>query len=261
MLAIAFMGVIQHEVEQAQLRRLTASIRQEAGTGCIISCNAAGLFANAARLEAQVEMLFDSGIDVVFSGEQSVGRNAGRTLLARTSLPVIRPMNLGESTPGTGAFLMKTQFGSVWMLGVVDGSGKIPVSLPHAALDNFFRNKTDQLPVVLNVDGTDFAYRKALLWRCAAPGLTLLIFGSGAGFVAVPGDLKSDGSFLQPDVGVVENDGSIGGLAPEVWWQRNIDRVPVTAGAGWGLLRCDYTIVWLDEKLKPHKHLQKTMRM
>ncbi len=261
MLAIAFTGVIQHEVEQAQLRRLTASIREEAGTGCVIACNAAGLFANAARLEAQIEMLFDSGIDVVFSGEQAIGRNAGRTVLAKAAWPVVRPINLAETAPGTGALLLNVEGGRIWMVSAADGTGKIPVSLPHVLLEKFFRNKPDKLPVVLNVDGTDVEYRRALMWRLAGYGGNVLFFGSGSGFMADLSGRNSCERFIQNDIGVIENEGSIGGMTPEIWWQRHIDRFPAPVSPGWGLLRCDYTIVWLDENGKPHKHMQKTMRI
>ncbi len=261
MLAIAFTGVIQHEVEQAQLRRLTASVRSEAGTGCIIACNAGGLFASAARLDAQIEMLFDSGIDVVFLGEQAIGRNAGRSALAGVSWPLIRPLNMPDEAPGRGAVLFNSQYGPVWMLSVADGTGKIPVVLPHLALENFFGNKNDAFPVVLNVDGTDFEYREALIWRFAVRGVSLLMFGSGCGFMAALNGPASEDYFFQPDVGSVVTDKSIGGLTPESWWQRNIDRIPVSPVAGWGMLRCDYTIVWLNENGKPQKHMQKTIRL
>ncbi|MDD3147515.1 MAG: YmdB family metallophosphoesterase [Candidatus Riflebacteria bacterium] len=261
MLAIAFTGVIQHEVEQAQLRRLTASVRSDAGTGCIIACNANGLFASASRLDAQIEMLFDSGIDVVFLGEQSIGRNAGRSALSGSTLPLVRPLNLPDAAPGRGAVLFNSQHGPFWMLSVADGTGKIPVALPHLALKEFFGNKTDSFPVVLNVDGTDYEYREALLWKFAARGLTLLLFGSGCGFMAALNEPENVECFFQPDVGVVVSDKSIGGLTPDSWWQRSVERVPVSPVAGWGLLRCDYTIVWLDENKRPQKHMQKTVKL
>ena len=259
MLAIAFTGVIQHEVEQAQLRRLTASVRADAGTGCIVVCNADGLFASAARLEAQIEVLFDSGIDVVFLGEQAIARNAGRSALMQSDRPLIRPANLARTCPGRGSLLFGGTEKSFWMLSVVDGTGKIPVEPPHVFLDKFFRNKTDDLPVIINVNGTDFDYRQALAWRYGSGRAAVLFFGCGTGSptVVAPGE----GCFLQHDTGSVVADRSIGGLTPACWWQRQIERLPVAPASEWGLLRCDYTVVWLNGNGKPQKHLQKTVML
>ena len=261
MLAIAFTGVIQHEVEQAQLRRLTASVRAEAGTGCIVVCNADGLFASAARLEAQIEVLFDSGIDVVFLGEQAIARNAGRSALMQSDRPLIRPANMAEACPGRGSLLYDSPDNSFWMLSVVDSTGKIPVEPPHIVLDKFFRNKTDDLPVIINVNGTDFDYRQALAWRYGSGGAAVLFFGCGTGCPTVITPGESAGCFLQHDTGSVVSNRSIGGLTTACWWQRQIERLPVAPVSEWGLLRCDYTVVWLDEKRKPQKHLQKTVML
>jgi len=261
MLAIAFTGVIQHEVEQAQLRRLTASVRAEAGTGCIVVCNADGLFASAARLEAQIEMLFDSGIDVVFLGEQAIARNAGRSALMQSDRSLIRPANLAEACPGRGSLLFGGAEKSFWMLSAVDGTGKIPVEPPHVFLDKFFRNKTDDLPVIINVNGTDFDYRQALAWRYGSDKAGIFVFGCGTGFPTVIASMESEGCFLQHDTGSVVTGRSIGGLTPACWWQREIERLPVAPVSEWGLLRCDYTVVWLDGNGKPQKYLQKTVML
>lgn len=261
MLAVVFIGVIQHEVAQAQLRRLVTSVKSEAGTGCITLCNANGLFANAPRLDAQVEMLFDSGIDMVFLGEQAIARSAGRSILSRAAWPMVRPLNMSEEAPGVGALLFNTVTGPVWMLSVADGSGKIQVEPPHLALEKFFANKNDKFPVIINVNGNDFEYREAIAWRYAGRGCPVAIFGCGTGYpVSLSGFDHSD-SFFHPDIGSVVVDRSVAGLTPETWWQRNIDRLPVAPMPGWGALRCDYTIVWLNENGKPQKYLQKTEKL
>lgn len=261
MLAVVFIGVIQHEVAQAQLRKLVTSVKSEAGDGCITLCNANGLFANAPKLDAQVDMLFDSGIDLVFLGEQAIARSAGRSNLTRASWPIVRPMNLADSSPGSGSILFDTVSGPVWMVSIADGSGKVQVEPPHIAIEKFFGNKKDKFPVIINVNGTDFEYREALTWKHASHDCSVIWFGCGSGHPVYLTEIDCSGSFLQPDVGSVVADRSVGGLTPETWWQRNIERVPVQPMPGWGALRCDYTIVWLNEKGKPQKFLQRTVKI
>jgi hypothetical protein len=73
--------------------------------------------------------------------------------------------------------------------------------------------------------------------------------------------MVSPSCFLQQDVGAVVVDGSICGITPESWRQRNIDRVPANPAMAWGLLRCDYAIVWLNEQKKLHKQAQNVVKL
>ncbi len=258
--AIAFIGVIQHEVEQAQLRRLIALVKEAAGPGCVVLVNANGLFATASRLAEQIELLFDSGIDAVFLGEQAIARNAGRSVLARAEFPMLRPVNMSETVPGRDKVLLNTPDGPFWLMSVADGTGKIPVSLPHTHLENFFGNKKDDFPVIINVNGTNLEYREALPWKFSNRPEQLLFFGSGTGLAGCY-SVVSKSCFLQRDIGSVVVDGSVSGVTPESWWQRNIDRVPANPVMAWGVLRCDYTIVWLNEDKKLHKQVQNTVKL
>ncbi|MDD2998909.1 MAG: YmdB family metallophosphoesterase [Candidatus Riflebacteria bacterium] len=261
MLAIAFIGVIQHEVAQAQLRRLLTTVKDEAGAGCVTLCNAGGLFSSAPSLESQVGMLFDSGIDVVFSGEQSVARSSGRSILAASKWSLVRPLNLDDSVPGKGALLLKTPAGPLWLIALSDGTGRMQVEPAHIVLEKFFSNKTDKFPVFINVDGTDLEYKKALTWKHSSEGSPLIWFGTGLGYPVSLVEMDCFGSFFQPDAGSVVVDGTVGALPPDIWWKRNIERVPVAAMPGWGALRCDYIIVRLDDQGKPRDFLQKTIRI
>jgi calcineurin-like phosphoesterase len=260
MLAIVFFGVFQHEVALPQLRRLVAAARSEAGDGCVAVCCAGGLFAGAPALESQIESLFESGIDLVFSGEQAIARNAGRQILAAGRWPIVRPLNLPDSAPGRGALLFDTAFGPLWMVAVADGTGKVQVEPAHLALERFFGNKKDQFPVVINVNGTDFDYKKALSWKYGrhAQGVTWYCCGSGQPSSCI--EVTSDGLFLA-DTGSVVADNTINGIACDIWWKRNIEKFPVSSVPGWGCFRCDYSIVWFDEHGKTQKFVQKSLKV
>jgi len=260
MLAIVFLGVFQHEVVQTQLRKLLTAVKAEAGDGCVVICNASGLFASAPRLDSQVEMLFDSEINVIFPGEQSVARNAGRLLLASDRWLLIRPANLAETAPGKGIRLFQTVSGrSVYMISLSDGSGRNLVDPAYGVLDAFFRNKSDNLPVLINVDGTDADCRKALFYRYSSAGSPVIFIGSGSGFQSSNAVIDSSGNCYVPDVGQVAYEKTVAGVPIEVWWQKNVERLPVQTAGGWGVLNCDYTIIRLDETGKTQEVIQKTL--
>jgi calcineurin-like phosphoesterase len=256
----AFLGVIQHEVASQQLRRLVDAIKAMAGSGCVVLCNASGLFANAARLGNQTEELFESGIDLVFPGEQSIARGAARSLVSSGRWPMVRPLNLPVESPGYGTLLFDRCCEPFWAISLLDGTGRIPVEPAHLALEEFFRNKNDSFPVLINVHGTDFDYQRALTWKYANRDCRIYWFGSSGGALSASCTVSADGSFHQPEVGIAANVGSISGLAPEIWWQRRIDRVPAPPQAGWGAWHSDCTILWLDSKGKALKFEYKTFK-
>lgn len=254
----AFLGVLQHEVALMQLRRLVDAVRAKAGGDCIVLCNASGLFANAARLGSQIEQLFESGIDLVFPGEQAIARGAARTAMGSGRWPMVSPLNLPAGTFAQGAMLLPGESQSLWVISVLDGSGRIPVEPAHLALEKFFKNKNDKFPVLINVHGNDFDYKKALHWKYSNSGHQISWFGSGGGALSAACEISADGSFFQPETGVASCIGSVGGLSPDIWWQRKIERLPVAPQPGWGAWRCDYTLLWLDTDGKSQKFIYDT---
>jgi len=254
----AFLGVFQHEVALQQLRKLVDAVRVLAGSGCVVLCNTSGLFANAARLDSQVEVLFESGIDLVFPGEQAIARGAARALVESGNWPMVRPLNLPANSPGQGAMLFDNHSEPVWLISILDGSGKIPVEPAHSALADFFRNKKDRFPVLINVHGNDFDYKRALAWKYENSGHQVVWFGSGCGAMSSACEICSDGTFYQPETGNAAWRGSIGGLAPDIWWKRKIEKLPVSPQPGWGVWQCDCTLLWLDNKGKALKFICKT---
>ncbi|MBU1106535.1 MAG: YmdB family metallophosphoesterase [Candidatus Riflebacteria bacterium] len=234
-------------------------MKSKAGSGCVVLCNASGLFANAARLDSQIEVLFESGIDLVFPGEQAIARGAARSASSSDRWSLIRPLNLPVNSPGNGVVLYDKASDPFWVMSLLDGSGKILVEPAYRVLDDFFRNKVDKYPVLINVHGSDYDLKKALAWRYTNSGHQISWFGSGFGFLSAAGEIIADGGFLQPEVGSVACAGSIGGLAPEIWWQRKIDRLPVAQQTGWGTLKCDCTILWLGNDGKAQRFVCETL--
>lgn len=249
----AFLGVFQHEVASQQLRRLVDAVRALAGNGCVVMCNTGGLFANAARLDSQVEALFDSGIDLIFPGEQAIARGAARSLVESGRWPMVRPLNLADNLPGHGALLFDKYSQPFWVVSILDGSGRIPVEPAYAVLEKFFRNKSDRFPVLINVHGNDFDYKRAMVWKYDGSGHQISWFGSGGGTMSSVAEIWANGSFFQPEVGNAACRGSIGGLAPDIWWKRKIEKLPVSPQPGWGAWQCGCTLLWLDTNGKALK--------
>jgi hypothetical protein len=226
MFAIAFVGVIMHELPKPQIQALIKAIKNEAGEDCLIAANADGIFASAPGVAKQVEMLFDSGIELLFLSEKAIARNSGRKELAGNCRPLLRPLNCQNQSPGKGKVLFAGAKKSIWMLSLTDQNSKNLVRPAHEQLDEFFRNKKDTLPVVISMSGNDLEYKKAIAWKYAKNQENVGIMGTGMHVKCGTPRIYPNGSWFIPDIGATGPIDSIGGIAPEIWWKRIIDRTP-----------------------------------
>lgn len=259
---IVILGQIQHELQQIQLKRLVDTVKDEAGSDCLIFSNGSGLFSTAAQLENQVEQLFNVGIDVLFLGEQAISRLMGRNIIGNNLWNIVRPYNLSDSAPGIGIKLLNLNGEEFWVISVVDHSGKIPANPPYIKLDEFFKNKQDSLPVFINISGTDINYKEALVWKLSEYNCETLVFGSGIGyFVGLNNSSESTKIRFIHDIGAVVTENTIAGIKPDLWWRRNIEKIPITVFPEWGVLKCDYSVVFYNCSGKIEKKLHKTIKI
>lgn len=260
MVAIAFIGTIQHDTAREAVHKLVDDIKAEASSDIIIVCNADGLFLTSSKLGEQLEMLFDSGIDLVMVGEQAISRNCCRSVLAKTEWPVLKPINLSGSTNRSSIKSISHKDESFWFISTAGQNGKIPIDYSYIKLDEFFQNKKDNLPVIINESLCDFKYLQALAWKYSKLGSSVLIFGSGTGLITIPSLQYDNNCLIQCDVGSVVTENTVFGFEPELWWKKNIDRRPLNLLPKWGALKCDYTIVNI-EKGKINSFFTKSIRI
>lgn len=245
MVALAFIGSIQHEIAKEAVRRLVDTVKTEAACDCLVVCNANGLFATASKLDEQLEMLFDSGIDLIMVGEQAISRNCCRSVFAKAEWPVIKALNLPGSSEKNSVKDIKQGGENFCFVSAIDGSGKVPVEHSYIKLDELLKNKEDDSILVINENGTDYRYLQALAYRYSKLKNTVLMFGSGNALATSPG-LLNDKCLLQCDVGAVVTENTVYGIDPEQWWTKNIERRPLTLLPKWGAIHCDYTITWVS---------------
>ena len=141
MVAISFIGTIQHELSKDVVRKLVEKIKVQATCDSIIICNADGLFLTSSKLGEQLEMLFDNGIDLVMVGEQAISRNCCRSVLAKSDWPVLRALNLPGSNAQTSIKCINHKDEAFWFISTCGQKGKIPVDNSYIKLDEFFQNK------------------------------------------------------------------------------------------------------------------------
>lgn len=237
-----------HELPKQQVQAMVSALKKEAGDNCLVVCNANGLFASAPSLASQVELLFDSGIELIFLGEQAIARNSGRNELGKKDLPMLRPINLSSGLPGTSSQLVNIGTEKIWMLSLADQSSRTPVDLAHQALDNFFSNKNDDFPVFISMNGKDLDYKKALAWKYSQLNFPVAVVGTGMNFQCGTPQIDCRGNLFLADIGVVSSGMSIAGMAPEIWWKKNIERHPVASMPDNSQVAGDYCIFFYENE-------------
>ncbi len=247
MVTIAFIGTIQHDISKDAVRKLISKIEAETDSELLTVCNADGLFSSSSKLGEQIELFFDSGIDLMLVGEQAISRNCCRSVLAKTDRPILKALNLPGSTIESSTKLISYKNEKLWFISTAGQNGKIPVEYSYIKLDEFFKNKNDTYPVIIIESNADSSYLQALVWRYSNYGSQLFICGAGTGFLTMPSVFCSDRCIFQSDLGSVVTENTVNGIEPELWWKKNIDRRPLTLLPKWGALKCDYTIFKVEE--------------
>jgi calcineurin-like phosphoesterase len=233
-----------HELPSREFKALVTAIKEEAGAECMVVCNANGLFASAPRLGKQLELIFDSGIELIFLGEQAIARNAGRKALEQGEAPLLRPINLSPGSPGSGKKLVTIGEKKLWLVSLTDQSNKSLVDPPHEILDNFISNKNDGYPVFINMNGSDPDLKKALAWKYSNCGFSVAVAGTGLKYQTAVIDVTSNGNAFLADAGAVASRDSISGVSPQSWWQKHIERIPVSMFPDNSPVAADYAMFY-----------------
>lgn len=247
MTALAFIGTIQHDISKDDVKRLIGTIREDVSYNSLIVCNADGLFLNSSKLDEQIELLFDSGIDLISVGEQAISRNCCRSFFSKSEWAVIKALNLPGSSSETSIKKISLKEESFWFISTTGQNGKIPVDYSYIKIDEFFQNKNDVLPVIIIESNAEYKYLQALAWRYSNKNCSVLVLGVGTGFVTSPSLKYSDNCLFQYDLGSVVTENTICGFDPELWWRKNIERRPITLIPKWGNLSFSYTVVNIEE--------------
>jgi calcineurin-like phosphoesterase len=259
---IAIIGQLQHELQASQVQQLTNKITAEAGTDCIIFANASGMFATSSSLNNQVELLLSCGISALFLGEAALQRAAARRALSTFPSKTIRPLNISEPSPSQGALLLELAQLKLWLLSVVDHSGRIYSEPAHLHLEAFFKNKTDDYPVFININGTNTAYKTALAWWLKDKAYEAFVFGNGLGYPLFDSDLiNSCSEPLVLDTGAVVVENTIDGLSPKTWWDRHVERRCPEFLPEWGHIKCDYILFDFCKNKKIQNCLHKSIKI
>ncbi|OIP24088.1 hypothetical protein AUK22_09085 [bacterium CG2_30_54_10] len=227
MLELLILGEISHEINFADFQVCLGVMKRKFPEAGIITINANGLLRESNRIEALLEKLFETGVDLATLGNQALARVGARRALERQPR-LVRPMNLPPGCPGQGAVELETPEGKIWFVTLFTGTDRFPVDDPIGVFESFCSERGAGAPIFVAFAGPDLAIKKALAWRVSEREPCIHVFGFGLG--AATDDLCiRGGRCTVSDVGMVGSEELIDGLPPQVWW--NINRLRVRESA------------------------------
>ncbi|NLI75910.1 MAG: hypothetical protein GX442_05635 [Candidatus Riflebacteria bacterium] len=212
---ILLLGPLQRDLPAEVWRGCLASLRSRFPAAGPVLVNANGLLRDSGAVDRFLEILFESGIDVVTLGDQAVARTAARRALDRWPR-LLRPLNLPPGAPGTGAVSIPTPSGPLWFVSLFTGTDRFPVDDPFAAFERFVRD-CQPPAVVVDVAGPDLEVKKALSWRWQGGNVPVHVVGTGLG-VATDDLRVTGGRAFVSDLGMIGDPDLIDGRSPADWW-------------------------------------------
>ena len=219
--SLLYLGEVLHELGRDSLKHLLRELGGESAKADLVVCNGNGILRTGDNMDAHLERLFESGIDVAVFGEHALSRAAARKLLS-LDLPVIRPLNLPLGAPGHGWRHVKAGSMSIAIVSLFTGTDRILVDDPLDAMERFIveTREIEYDGMIVDFSGPNLNLKKYLAWKLSDRKPVVHCIGSGLG---IPTDDLSitNGRLYITDIGMIGNESSIAGLTPDSW-QRKI---------------------------------------
>lgn len=241
MFTIAFFGEFQHELSAQTLRKLVGAVRKGIGGNLIVVCSADGIFKRASNISTQVGMLFDSGIDYVFSGESAISRHAGRNELLNRNWPIVSPMNLADSSLNAEVMEITIENKKLQFISCIQSTGRIPADDEIELLNSLLLTDNDADIIIVNLNGTDIALKEAIAYKYALHGKKICFVGNGIGKLTFGEMIK--GNIYIADCGCVKAKDSLEGVSVSDWWNKKIHKEYTSYSPPQSDLVADLTII------------------
>lgn len=217
------LGDIRHDLPPLALDNLLQEIGRQAVDVAML--NGSGLAFGAGRAAPAFERLFEGGVDLITLAETAVYKPSVREALDRFPR-LIRPLNLPAGCPGRGDFELRRPNGNCRVVVLATPSDRRPLDDPERVLRAWLTANPGNDPVLIQITGEDLTWKQGLAWRFASCGRVLHWLGTGLG-LSLAEACAVDGRLHAFDLGGIGAEGNLDGLAPEVWWRRHRERLPV----------------------------------
>lgn len=143
---ILFIGDIVGKPARSYLNQLLPSLRKELSLDFIIANGENSAGGSSITLDTSKD-LFNSGIDLITSGDHIFKKKEARDVLANSD--TLRPLNYGETAPGSG-YLIKEAAGS--KIAVVNLLGRVfmqPIDCPFRAIKAVLEDIRSQAKIII----------------------------------------------------------------------------------------------------------------
>lgn len=217
------LGDIRHDLPPLALDQLLQEIGRQAADVSMI--NGSGLAFGTGRVSAVFERLFEGGLELITVSEIAMYKPSVREALERFPR-VIRPLNLPPGCPGRGDLAIEHAGLRCHVIVLATPSDRRPLDDPERALKAWLAAHPGTDPVLVQITGDDLAWKQGLAWRFVNCGRAVHWLGTGLGLPLA--EIQTcEGQIRAYDLGGIGAHDNLEGFAPEFWWRRNREHLPV----------------------------------
>lgn len=164
---ILYVGDIMGELGVETIRDVLPRIRKSHNVDLVIA-QSENVTAGKGILPKDFQLLRELGVDFCSGGNWSLRRDAIIPLLTRPDVPIIRPANYPEGTPGLGYKYVSTPRGQVLVISlvghIVGRDADVPTDNPLRVIDSILASQAQvpRVACVVNFHG-DFSSEKVVI--------------------------------------------------------------------------------------------------
>lgn len=218
LLRVLMLGEIYSKVGRRTVASLLPELRQKHQIDLVVA-NAESAAGSYGLTGSVCEELLKSGIDVLTSGSRIFDqRDMLNWLPAHAELPVLRPLNFPDGTPGVASWLVSTPRGQVEILNL---NGKVyfnEMDSPFRVVEDWLRKRNQpatasKIPLIVDFHAEATSEKVVLGWFL--DGRVSAVFGSHTRTPTADARLLKHGTAHVSDVGMVGPYNSAAGLEVE----------------------------------------------
>lgn len=209
---ILFFGDIVGKLGRRALTKVLASLRAEYKADVVIA-NVENMAHGKGVTESTVQEMLDIGVDVMTSGNHIFNKPAANELLINPSIPLIRPGNYPEGTPGRGHIVIDVNGSKLAIMNLMGRAFfKETLDDPFKEFDNMLgkiKDKHGKIPVIVDWHTEATSEKQALGWY--ADGRAAAVLGTHTHIPTADARILPKGTAFVADIGMVgARDGMLG---------------------------------------------------
>lgn len=252
---ILFLGDIVGRPGRKTVKTILPEIMAEKSPDFVLA-NAENLAGGKGINRKTVLEMMEAGIDAFTGGNHSFDNDGGFEIYEKGDLPVLRPLNFPEGTPGKGFSIITSKTGKKLLLISLQGRVFMPqqLSCPFRAVESLLKTvkPSDYDASLIDIHAETTGEKQAIRWHF--DGQVSAIIGTHSHVPTLDAEVSKKGTAYQTDAGMNGSLDSCIGVKKEIIIHRLKNQMPMVQKLeDTGRMQFNATLMNLDDQGKATK--------